>query len=197
MVRMHFAKACAAGSLITAAVCGHAAGTLDGHITASITLTSSCLVVGAGTTSTGIDLGSLNFGSRPATFTGFVTAVPSATSGGANTQVICSPDVGGVSISINGGSHPGQGTAVGSGSRAMRTAFGTGFAYLPYEVYRDAAYSTAYPLSTAVTGISVADGNGVTGNAIDLPIYARINKTSTAPLPAGSYLDTLLVTLNY
>lgn len=197
MVRMRLVKSCTAALLATAGVQGHAAGTLDGHITASITLTSSCLVVGAGTTSSGIDLGTLNFGSRPATFTGFVTAVPSATSGGANTQVICSPDVGGVSISINGGSNQGQGTTVGAGTRAMRTAFGTGFAYLPYEVYRDSAYGTAYPLSTAVTGISVADGNGVSGNAIDLPIYARINKTSTAPLPAGSYLDTLLVTLNY
>ena len=80
-----------------------------------------------------------------------------------------------------------QGAGVGTGSRAMK--FGT--SYLPYEVYSDAAMTTAYP--TAATSLGVVLPG--TGAAVGLPVFGRINKTSGNALQPGTYTDVLQVTL--
>ena len=187
--------AACAGSLALAAVSVPAA-TLTGTLSASITLASSCVVVGAPGATAGINLGTLDFGSMPATFTGTMTTTASGGVSGSVTQLLCSPDVGGISLTVNGGQHAGMGgSAVGVGSRSMRGISTGGLTgYLPYEVYSDAGFTNQFPLGTAVTGLAIP----ATGLAIALPVYARVSKPAgSAALPAASYTDTLVVTLGY
>jgi spore coat protein U-like protein len=184
-----------AGALALVAVQTHAA-TLAGSLTASIVLASSCLVVGAPGATAGINLGSLDFGNMPATFTGTMSTTASGGVGGGVTQLLCSPDVTGISLTINGGLNPGMGgSTVGAGSRAMRGVSTNGLVgYLPYEIYSDAGFATPFPLGTAVTGLAIP----ATGLAISLPVFARVSKAvGSAALPAAAYTDTLVVTLSY
>ncbi|QHJ01545.1 fimbrial major subunit CsuA/B family protein [Xylophilus rhododendri] len=179
----------AALGLALLAVNGQTA-TLSGTLNATLTLTASCIVVGVPGSSSGINLGTLSFTSQPSTFTGTLTAIPvGGASGGGSTQVLCSPDVSGLSITIDGGSNAGQGTSVGVGSRAMKN----GTAYIPYEIYQDAGRTVAYPVGTALSGFAIP----ANGAAINLPIFGQVNKTSAAALPSGTYSDTLTVTLTF
>ncbi|WP_326541515.1 spore coat protein U domain-containing protein, partial [Pseudorhodoferax sp.] len=65
--------------------------------------------------------------------------------------------------------------------------------YLPYEVYSDAAMTSAYPTSASAVGITLPG----TGAALPLPIFGRINKTSAAAMASGTYTDVLQVTLSW
>ena len=176
---------CAAFTLGTPAQAAELAGTIDSQIT----LVDGCAIFGAidGPT-TGANFGQLQFGAHASTFTGTVSATVSAGAGGAGaTQIICSPDVSGLTISVDGGQNAGEGSSIGVGTRAM--AFQS--SYLPYEVYRDAAMSSAYPIATPQ---SIATPSNAPA---DLPIYGRVNKTDTGALATGTYTDQLLVTLSW
>jgi len=147
-------------------------------------------VVGVPGSTSGINLGTLTFASQPSTFTGTVAAIPTAgASGGGATQVLCSPDVSGLQITIDGGSNAGQGSGIGVGTRALRN----GTAFVPYEIYQDIGHTVAYPVGTALTGFAIP----ASGAAINLPIFGQINKTSAGALPSGTYTDTLVVTLTF
>lgn len=168
------------------------AGTLTGTLQSQIQLTAGCVIAGSSGNASGVNFGLLDFGTKPSTFTGIVTATASGgESVSGPTQIVCSPDVLGISIQVGAGSFPGQGGSIGVGSRAMRN--GSTAAYIPYEVYRDAGHTLAYPTGSAVTGITVP-ANGV---AFALPIYGQINKSDPSALPAGMYTDTLQITLTY
>lgn len=196
-IRVRALRRISALALVATAAISAQAATLTGSLTATITLASSCLVVGAPGATTGINLGTLDFGTWPATFTGPMAATASGgVSGGGITQLLCSPDVTGISLTVSGGQHAGQGgSSVGVGSRAMRGVSASGLvAYLPYDIYTDTSYSTPFPVGTAVTGLAIP----VTGLAVGLPLYARVNKSASgAALPAATYTDTLVITLNY
>lgn len=167
------------------------AGGMGGQLMAQMTLTGGCAVSGAATTTSSANFGTLDFGVQPSTFTGVLLATASGGAGGAGTtQIVCSPDVSAMSVSVNAGNNPGQGASLGAGTRAMR--LGTS-SYLPYEVYCDAAMTTAYPTSGGAVGVSLA----AHGGAFALPVFARVNKTSAGAVPAGTYADTLQVTLSW
>nr|WP_145550061.1 spore coat U domain-containing protein [Variovorax boronicumulans] len=167
-----------------------AAGSLAGQLNAQMTLQAGCIISGApGAGPTGANFGTLNFGTQPATFIGILTATASGGAGGAGaTQILCSPDVISLSITVSGGNNAGQGGSVGIGSRAMK--MGTS-GYLPYEIYSDAGMTNAYPTSASSVGVTLPG----TGIALPLPIYGRINKTSPAALASGTYTDVVQVTL--
>ncbi len=166
----------------------HAAGNMSGQLNAQTTLQSGCIVSGAPGATSGINLGALDFGTQPSTFTGVLTATASGGVGGAGaTQVTCSPDVTALNVTVSAGNNAGQGSGVGTGTRAMK--FGT--SYLPYEVYSDAAMTTAYPTAATSLGI-VLPG---TGAPVGLPVFGRVNKTSVNAIAAGTYTDVLQVTV--
>lgn len=169
-----------------------AAGTLGGTLQAQMQLTAGCMVAGSSGATAGLNFGTLDFGSRPGTFTGIVTATPAGGEGVSGpTQLVCSPEVLGISVQVGSGSYAGQGSGIGVGSRAMR--HGSTTAYIPYELYRDAAHTQPYPAGSAVTGINVP----ANGAAFSLPIHGQINKSNPTALPAGTYTDTLQVTVTY
>lgn len=169
-----------------------ASGSMAGQLNAQVTLQSGCIVSGApGAGTSGVNFGTLDFGAHPATFTGVLTATPSGGAGGAGaTQILCSPDVTALSISVSSGNNAGQGAAVGTGARAMRLGTTN---FLPYDIYSDAGMTNAYPVSGSALGV-VLPGSGA---ALPLPIYGRINKTSANAVAAGAYTDVLQVTLSW
>ena len=179
-----------AALLATAAAAPLGAATLSGTLGARMMLLSGCVINGGPGTVSGADFGALEFGSRPATFVGPVSATASGGEGGAGvTQIVCSPEITAFSITVDGGMHPGQGSGIGTGSRAMSN----GGVYLPYDVYRDPGHTIPYVASSAITGIAVPTA----GNPFALPIYGLVNKTSAVALPAGAYTDQLQVTLTF
>lgn len=165
------------------------AQSLSGTLNAQMTLTAGCLVLGGSGATSSINLGSLTFPVQAATFTGQVpTVVTGGPAGAGVTQIICSPNITGVTVTIGPGQHPGQGTGVGTGSRAMAN----GASFIPYDVFPDASHTTAY---TANAPVSVPIS--IPGSAFPLPIYGLVNKTDPAALPAGTYSDQLQVTLTF
>lgn len=177
-------------TLAFGAVSAHAAGSLAGQLNAQMVLQAGCIISGAaGGGTTGLNFGMLDFGMQPSTFTGVLTASASGGAGGAGaTQIVCSPDVTALTVSVSAGNNAGQGGSVGVGSRAMK--FGSS-SYLPYEVYSDAALTTPYPTAASTVGITLPG----TGAAFPLPVFGRINKTSAAAMASGTYTDVLQVTL--
>ncbi len=167
-----------------------AAGNMAGQLNASTVLQSGCIVSNApGAGTTGVNFGTLDFGTHPSTFTGVLTTAASGGVGGAGaTQIVCSPDVTSLTVSVSAGNNAGQGATIGTGARAMK--FGAS-SYLPYDVYSDAAMTAPYPTSASTLAVSLPG----TGAAIALPVYGRINKTNLNALAAGTYTDVLQVTL--
>ncbi len=169
-----------------------AAGSMSGQLNAQMVLQAGCIISGApGAGSSGVNFGTLDFGSQPSTFTGVLTASASGGAGGAGaTQITCSADITTLTVSVGAGNNAGQGASVGTGTRAMK--FGSS-SYLPYEVYSDASLTTPYPTSATSVGV-VLPG---TGAPFALPVFGRVNKTSVNAMPSGTYTDVLQVTLSW
>ena len=180
-------KLFAAAMLLMFGTPGTALAQLSGTLDAQLTLTTACGLVGSNGTS-GLDFGVLDFGTQPATFSGVLTAQASGLSG--FTQVVCSADVTEVTIKIDGGNNAGQGSGVGTGTRAL-TAGGSN--YVPYEVYSTAGTGSPYPINGAGRTVTIA----TPGQPFALPIFGRVNKTSPNALSAGNYADTLQVTIEF
>lgn len=167
-----------------------AADTLTGNLQATMRISTGCVISGSSGGQSGVSFGTLDFGTQPATFTGTVSAAPTGGAGGAGTtQILCSPEITVISVTVGGGLHAGQGAGVGVGTRAMNSAS----AYIPYEVYQDASHTTPYPLNTPVANVAIPTA----GAAFNLPIYGQVNKTGSQSLPFGAYTDTLGVTLTF
>ena len=160
---------------------------LTGTLDAQLTLTTACGLVGSSGTSN-LDFGVLDFGTQPATFSGVLSTQASGLSG--VTQIVCSADVTEVTIKIDGGSNPGQGAGVGDGTRALDDGGGS---YVPYEVYSTAGTASPYPVGGAGRTVTIT----TPGQPFALPIFGRINKTSPNALAAGTYDDTLQVTIEF
>ena len=170
----------------------HASGSMAGTLNAQMVLQSGCIITGAaGAGSTGVNYGSLDFGAHPSTFTGVLTSTASGGAGGAGaTQITCSADITSLNVSVGAGNNAGQGGSIGTGARAMKLGASS---YLPYDVYSDSGMTSAYPTSGNAVSITLPG----TGTAFSLPIYGRINKTSSAAMASGTYADVLQVTLSW
>lgn len=153
------------------------AQTVTGTIDATITLTSACEVNG-GTGTTGVDFGTLDFGSHTTLFDEATAAVQNG--GGTAIAIQCSPGAG-ATLTVTGGAHDGQ--VPGSG-RAMSD----GAQFVPYDIYTDAAFQNVLANNQAI---------GVTadGTVQLVPIYGRA--LGNAGLSAGTYGDTVAVTLTF
>jgi spore coat protein U-like protein len=156
-----------------------AATTVTGQLTASLTLTSSCLVNGASGAS-GLNFGALDFGPATSLFTEASGQVLGG--GGGALSVLCSAGTVPV-IKVRAGSHDGQAPG---GSRAL--ADGSGH-FVPYDFYTDAGHNS--PL--AIDGTVAL--NTSTGVAQTVNLYGKA--IGVAGLPAGTYTDTVAVELTF
>lgn len=164
---------------VTAFFCNPAnAQTVTGTIDATITLTSACEVNGSTATS-GVDFGTIDFGSHTTLFSE-ATSTLDPGGGGSGISIQCSPGSD-ASLTIVGGLN--DASVAGSG-RAMKN----GSLYVPYDIYSDASFATllANGNSIAVT----ADGTIQT-----IPIYGKA--LGNGGLTAGLYSDTISVTLSF
>lgn len=136
-----------------------AAGSMSGQLNSQMTLQSSCIISGAPNAGTsGVNFGTLNFGTHPSTFTGEILATASGGVGGAgSTQISCSPDITSLSVSVSGGNNAGQGSTIGNGTRAMK--LGSTSSFIPYEIYSDSAMTTPYPANASSISVTLL-GNG-------------------------------------
>lgn len=138
----------------------------------SASVVAGCVVSG---TNTGV-FGTLNFGTQSGVSSSSVSAsyVQSTT-----IILACTPGTA-VSMSINGGSNY-------STTRNLKVSGNTNT--VPYTLYTNAAHTSAIPVNSAVA-LSYSNANNIT-----LPIYGLL--TLPGPTRAGTYTDTLTVTLNW
>jgi spore coat protein U domain-containing protein, fimbrial subunit CupE1/2/3/6 len=97
-----------------------------------------------------------------------------------------------LNVAVDGGAN--YANATPSGDRALKDASGH---YLTYQLYTDSTYATAWPFSTsggAGTAINLTAGGIGTANTISLYGVVPQGQTNT---DAGSYTDTIHVTVNY
>ncbi|WP_369801871.1 spore coat U domain-containing protein [Pantoea sp. SM3] len=138
----------------------------------SASVVAGCVVSG---TNTGV-FGTLNFGTQSGVSSSSVSAsyVQSTT-----IILACTPGTA-VSMSINGGSNY-------STTRNLKVSGNTNT--VPYTLYTNAAHTSAIPVNSAVA-LSYSNANNIT-----LPIYGLL--TLPGPTRAGTYTDTLTVTLSW
>ncbi|PZU57611.1 MAG: spore coat protein [Sphingobium sp.] len=162
-----------------AALCPTASGaqTVTGTVGSTITLTAACQVNGSTATS-GVNFGTLDFGSRSTLFN---TATGVVDGNGAGAIAIqCTPGSG-ATLTVVGGAHD---AAITGGNRALSN----GTKFVPYDIYRDAGYANV--LANGATISVTTDGTVQT-----IPIYGRA--VGTSALVAGTYTDTISLTLTF
>ncbi|CAB3961368.1 spore coat protein U domain-contain protein [Burkholderia aenigmatica] len=141
----------------------------------SAQIVSGCGVAGGGS-GTGLDFGTLDFGTYPAVAAGQAVA----TSGGSALQIECSPGTT-LKMSVDGGMHP-------TGGNTQRNLASAGNALIAYRLYADASRTTVLAVGQPVS----IPASGV----VSLPIYGALTLPGGAT-PPGTYTDTAQVTLSY
>lgn len=138
----------------------------------SASVVAGCVISG---TNTGV-FGTLNFGTQSGVASSSVSAsyVQSTT-----LTLACTPGTA-LSMSINGGSNY-------TSSRNLKHASNTDT--VAYSLYTNAAHTTAIPVNSPVA-LSYSNANNIV-----LPIYGLL--TLPGPTRAGTYTDTLTVTLSW
>jgi spore coat protein U-like protein len=147
--------------------------------TKSVTVTAQ-IVTGCGVTNGSggaLNFGTVDFGSHSAVAAGAVSA---ALVGNSSVQIQCSPGTS-VTMSVDGGLSANG----GGGQRNLR---GPGSVLLAYQLFRDAGH-------TQTLGVAQAVSIPASGT-FSLPIYASLSLPGRG-IPAGTYTDTLQVTLTY
>ena len=162
------------------ALASHAqAATVTGTISSTLTLTAACQVNGSASTS-GLNFGSLNFGTQDALFTtasGQVLGV-----GGGAMSILCS--AGTVpAIRVRAGTHDGQSTG---GTRALADGNGN---FVAYDFYTDTGHTQLLAIDGTIT-LPTSTGVAQTVN-----LYGQAR--GKAGLPAGVYTDTVAVELSF
>ena len=129
----------------------------------------------------GIDFGSLAFGTHPAVKSGAVTAAVVASGGGAM-QVECTRGMT-VQVTVGAGQHA-------SGAQRRLALNGNTSYVVPYTLYTTAAHTTPLPVNTSVSVTVPSDG------LLTLPIYGSATLPGSGLMP-GAYGDTVVVTLSW
>lgn len=179
------------GSSLLLSVSPVQAVTSTGNIGVTLTLTNGCLINGA-PDQTGINFGTLNFGTHPATFGTLTTQLAGATSG--NTFTIQCTTGATYTVQVTGTANAAPTTVVGTVGTPGRyllnaTAPTQGVAY---SIYSDSAFNNVIannaniPIASTTAGVD------------SYTIFGRIqgggNSVTVQP---GTYTDTINVSVNY
>lgn len=166
---------------IAAAALGSApakAASSTGTIGVSLNVNASCMVNGAAMAANLGQIGSIAFADQSGIF-GDTSASLIATGGGNAISVLCSPGLT-PSLTIGTGAHDGGGLHhIASGSNE-----------LPYHLYSDSGASNEITINQQIS-LGTA-----TTTAFSIPLYAHVNSGGVV-VAAGSYTDTIQVTLNW
>lgn len=174
-------KVAGAISAIALAFVGTAAnaGSSNGTIAVSLTVSDACAVNGGSTTSGALgQLGAVTFANQPGIF-GNVDAAMVATGGASGIAVLCSTGLT-PSLTIGSGAHD---------SNSLRH-LASGSNEVAYRLYSDSGRSNEITI-----GQQLSLGTATT-TAFSVPLYARVN-SGGAVLVGGTYTDTVQVTLSW
>ncbi|ALX78206.1 spore coat protein U domain-containing protein [Cronobacter malonaticus] len=164
--------------------------TSSGTIGATLTLTNGCLINGS-PSQNGINFGTLNFGTSPATFSTLTTQLTGA--GGGNTfSIQCTtPEY---TVQITGSTNQAPGTVVGTPGTPGRYLVNTTNTAqgVAYSLYSDSAFQNVIANNASIPAAST------TGGVSNYTIYGRIqgggNSVTVVP---GTYTDTINVSVTY
>ncbi|MGI4812063.1 MAG: Csu type fimbrial protein [Janthinobacterium lividum] len=146
----------------------------------SANIVAGCGVYGTSATSA-LNFGTLNFGIQAAVANGTVGAAALTVPGSA-VQIQCTPGAT-LRVSVDGGLYAGNGVQ-------RYLSLGSGLQRVPYALYRDASATVSLGIGQSIA-VPAA-----TGAIINLPIYGVVTLPG-AGLRAGTYVDSLNVTLSY
>ena len=171
-----------AGTLLTATTVHQAlAVTSSGTIGATLTLTNGCLINGS-PTQNGINFGTLDFGTHPATFSTLTTFTIQCTTAS-------------YTVAITGNTNStAPGTVVGTPGTPARYLVNTANAAqgVAYSLYSDSGFNSVIANNTALPIASTA------GGVDSYTLYGRItgggNSVTVVP---GTYTDTINVSVTY
>lgn len=160
---------------LAAILCGGAQAVTTQSFQVSATVAAGCSV----TTGTGGVMGTLNFGTRSGVESTRVSTsfVPSS-----SLLLACTPGVA-LSMSIDGGQN--------YGSSVRNMVRGGGTERVPYRLYTSSSLNAASEIGVN-QAVSITYSNS---NNISLPLFGAAQLTGFSP--AGSYTDTLTVTLSW
>lgn len=154
-------------SLATASVAYAGADSDDLHVTA--TVTDTCIITG----------GTLDFGT-------YDTVVGTELEATTNLTVECT--AGAVTyITLDQGANADAGSTADAPLRRLAS----GGAFLAYSLYSDATYGDIWGGSSA-TGVDYTAANA---NAFPEPVYGKLH--GGQDVPAGTYTDTVVATINF
>ncbi len=168
-VTTHLCRATAVTMLVTASPAS-ALPTATFQVSAAVV--AGCVISGTNTSV----FGTLDFGSQSGVAT---STISTSYQQSASLNLACTPGTT-LSMSINGGSNYTTTRNLKHVSSADTIA---------YRLYSNAALTTAIPLNSAVA-LSYSNASNIT-----LPIYGQL--TLPGPARAGTYTDTLTVTLSW
>ncbi|MCI4590290.1 spore coat U domain-containing protein [Sphingobium sp. BYY-5] len=160
---------------------------ITGTIDATITLTTACRINNAVVpdTTTGVDFGTIDFGTQNSYFTTADAQLVGTVGNGIAIQ--CSDGIE-PTIAFSGGSFAGLGSSnTGTtGARAMKHTADAN--YVTYNLYEDVAGGTAIPVDGTI--VLASDGSVQT-----VPIFGRAFGANS--LVTGTYSDVVVVTVSF
>lgn len=180
----------ASGALALAGHSAHAV-TSSGTINATLTLTNGCLINGSPNQS-GINFGTLDFGTHPATFSELTTQLTGA-NGGNSFAIQCTTDT--YTVQITGTTNTtAPATVVGTPGTPARYLISTTNATqgVAYSLYSDSGFSNVIANNAPLPVASTA------GGVNNYTLFGRIqgggNSVTVVP---GTYTDTINVSVIY
>lgn len=161
-----------------------------GTIAATLTLTNGCLINGSPSQS-GINFGTLNFGTHPATFSTLTTQLTGASSGNSFT-VQCTTSSYTVQVTSNTNSTT-PGTTIGTPGTPERYLMNAANTIgVAYSLYTDSTFNNVIANNAPIAATSNA------GTVYSYTLYGRIqgggNSVTVEP---GVYTDTINVSVSY
>lgn len=181
----------ATGSVFALWGAGAQAVTSSGTVGATLTLTNGCLINGS-PSQNGINFGSLDFGTHPATFSTLTTQLTGA-SGGNSFTIQCTTSSYTVQVTGNTNSSA-PGTVVGTPGTPARYLVNTTNTSqgVAYSIYSDSGYNNVVANNASIPVASTTAG------VDNYTLYGRIqgggNSVTVVP---GTYTDTINISVTY
>jgi len=158
---------------------------VSGRINVLLTLTNGCVINSVGGTdgASGLEFGTINFGSLPVHFSRVDAALIGSVGSGISVQ--CSNGNDSPKLTFDSGLH------ANLGIRQMTN----GLTSLAYRLYKDAINGTE--ITTSGGGNSISLGVGGISQTVKIFARAENDAAGTGYLTAGLYSDTIGVTLDF
>ncbi|ALX86312.1 hypothetical protein APT56_25800 [Achromobacter denitrificans] len=159
----------------------YSSGEVRGQLAVELTIGKGCEVIN-GTVNGANAFGTLSFGEVSSLANNVIDAQAKG-SGGAIVKLNCTKDVA-YRVSLDDGRH-----SSGAGARRLALVGGATDAFVPYNLYQDAARSKVWDSQNPYTGTG-------SGAAEEMVVYGRIPTMKETPA-SGKYADVVMLTVSW